>query len=1573
MIETKEPYEMGKQLKSFQGDIQKFLADVKNCVSSKDALSLVPFIEAIYKDFPLSLFEEKKAEDLYHHAKVLLDFFEAHHEKSPKITFECTKDFPQKTNLMLVCKNSAFIVDSILSFLTQRGYHIETSLHPIIDSPNHLKNDKFLLLSIELREYLDKDEQKCLKDHIESILQDIHKAVCDWQAMRQKINDAVFDIDYGKSAFDGQEKLEIQGFLQWLDRGYFTFLGYRDYDLNGHLVESLGVLKNTSDCLFSKSQSFKSPLLDKSSFFITKTQALSTVHRLVPMDVILIKKFDENGKTIGERQFFGLFTSSVYNRSIEDIPLLRKRAETLLNTYGLESNGHTGKILLHVLESLPRDEFFQADMDFLLKTTRAIIDLKERQQLALFIRKDPLGHIVSCLTYVPRDRFSSGLREKFSEILSSKFQGSVISFKTEMGGDLAFARVHFLIAADPLAAKKVEIQALTKCLHDASLTWEDVLKEELIKAKGPKAYTIAKKLSGVFSVSYKEAFVPEEALKDIDTIEKDLEEKAFAIRLYQNKNLPRLSLKLYQKETPIVISDVLPILENMGLRVISETSYSVQEFKGSSKVWIHHFALESSVALDAKDLEKLQDNFKACLFGLWDDQIENDSLNTLIFTAQLAWRDIVLLRAYFKYLRQINFAFDVDTVSRTLGNHAALVKNFILLFYEQFDPKIKGSRESSIKALLKKIDGQLKDVLNSNEDRILRVFLNLILSTLRTNYFIKDRGYISLKLDGKKIMNLPLPKPAFEVFVYSPWMEAIHLRGGKVARGGIRWSTRPDFRKEILDLMKAQMVKNTVIIPVGAKGGFVIKTPMDHLSFEDRQKHAIFCYQTMIRGLLDVTDNLLNGRPVTPKDVHPLDEKDPYLVVAADKGTATFSDIANALSADYQFWLGDAFASGGSVGYDHKKMAITSRGAWVAVSRHFREMGLNVQEDPFTVVGVGDMSGDVFGNGMLLSKKIKLIGAFNHTHIFLDPTPDMDKSFAERKRLFNLPRSNWDQYDLSALSKGGMIIDRAEKSVTLTPQVKKLFKFKKSTATPQEIIQTLLKAEVDLLWFGGIGTFVKATTELHEQAGDRINDDLRINGEDLRCKVIGEGANLGMTQRARIEYAARGGRLNTDAIDNSAGVDCSDHEVNIKILLENDTIKKHMSFEKRTKLLEQMTDDVAALSLRNNYLQTQAISMIQKRGHAVIGRQGRFIRTVEKIGKLNRDIEYLPTDKELDNFRINRKGLTRPEISVLLAYGKIFTFEQVLGSSLPDLPFLHKDLWAYFPSVLQTKFKHEIEGHPLKREIIATLVANNLVNRMGPTFVNEMLDLANATIEEVIYAYLIVRESFDLSAHWKDIERLDYQVSSSTQYMMFLETIDLVERCTLWLLRHRQKTLHVDTDIQTFSKGIKSLMACMDESISGFSLLKKNHAQMTFLKQGVPADLAKRMSSLSLMTLGFGIINRAQTINVPLKAAAHAFFQIHERFSIDWFLERMDGGDNSWTKRALYGMRDQLLEANEKLMESVLREYPKESPENAFKHWCEKRPKRVEKMDDLIREIKSLDKVDLSMIFVFAHHLEEMV
>ena len=1550
---------------------------------------LQPFCQLFFQRTPQSLLQEKGAKDLSTIAQLLWSSFQNKPKDTPTLcvapapTFETSTP---KTTITVLLDDSPFIVDSLTASLTRAGYYIHASLHTVLhversqegilslDAGDKHGTSNEVLIYIELEDRLDTEECQSLEANLKTILEDVRGAVTAWQPMRNHITDAVFDMDYGKALFKTHEKLEIQSFLQWLERGYFTFLGYREYGLQEKTYtlnpeESLGLLKGYTDRCFASLKEDGAPQKDK-AFFITKTTRLSTVHRSVPMDVICIKKINEAGEICGERQFFGLFTSAAYNRSIQDIPLLRQKLKTLLEKSGTSPEWHSGKVLIHILESFPRDELFQSSVEDLYKTVRSVLHLKDRKKLGLFMRKDPMGHMASCLVYIPRDRFTSTLREKFSQIFERELKGQVLSFQTELGGDLDFARVHFLVAMGQTSTLP-STASLERILQEASMTWNDSLREHLPKKQ-------AHRMVQAFSASYKESFSVQTALEDINVLRKTLETQTLSIHLLEGKEKKkkRFFLKLYQPNTPLSISDILPILENMGLKVITETPYEISLEEGT--VWLHHFEVLLPTLQKSNGFKDIKDIFEGALQHIWSAHAEDDCLNSLSTHCLMEWQDVSLFRAYTRYLKQIGFPFDLPFMAKTLAQHTSITTGLLNLFYDLFDPRGKKLQETESAQAIRRLENRFKTVQDASEDRVLRAFLNLITSTLRTNYFTQaedksHKAYISLKLDGSLVSDLPLPRPAYEVFVYARFMEAVHLRGGKVARGGLRWSSRQDFRREILDLVKAQMVKNTVIVPVGAKGGFIIKDPIEHLSHEERQKKAVFCYQTMIRGLLDITDNMEKGKVLPPAHVVCRDGADPYLVVAADKGTATFSDIANGISGDYGYWLGDAFASGGSAGYDHKKMGITAKGAWVSVQRHFREMGLNVQNDPFTVVGVGDMSGDVFGNGMLLSDKIKLVGAFNHLHIFIDPTPDPKKSFKERTRLFKLPRSNWTDYDPKALSTGAMIINRQDKMVKVTPQVKKLLGIQKPQISPQEIVKRFLCLDSDLLWFGGIGTFVKASSQTHEDVSDRINDALRVNAADLRCKVIGEGANLGLTQLARIEYAANGGKVNTDAIDNSAGVDCSDHEVNIKILFQDPQVRKAINIEERNDLLEEMTEEVSSLTLRNNYLQSQAISMIQLRGHRVVGRQNRFMKAIEKIGKLNRDIEYLPRDKDLHDRLLKRRGLTRPEISVLLAYGKIFAFDQVIQTPLPDSPLLHKNLLEYFPKPLQERLEQAIHAHPLKREIIATFVANSLVNRVGPTFLNEMMDLANATTEEVMNAYLIVRESFALRDHWESIEKLDYMVESKAQYAMLLETLELIERNTLWLLRHKQKALNVSKDIESFSSGIQHIMGCVNASLSPLHKERKNTKLALLKGQKIPTALAEKSASLFLMNFAYSIIDTAQRSKKPVEETTKVFFTLMERLSIDWLLKsiRYTSTENNWTKRAAYALRDQLIETTSGLVESILKS-PKNS-EKSMTDWLAQEDRRIQKVDALLQELKSADALDLNMLFVVSHHLKEMI
>ncbi|MEI8320577.1 MAG: NAD-glutamate dehydrogenase [Alphaproteobacteria bacterium] len=1304
------------------------------------------FVSLFFQQFSLEDFEFHDMELLYHLAAHAFETL----EKSPSgvhVYNPALSNVPQSlehTIVEITHPHIPFLGDSISAYLNNHKIAVHNFAHLILhvvrDSKGSITDIDFALpgqgeksaeslIFVELHDLLDQAEIDDLTGEFKCVLDAVTHAVNDWQKMRDQNQKASVQLPLDLSLAESETN-EIQEFLRWIDQGNFTFLGYRFYDFSNNAATcQLGVLRNFKGALFGDNPQTEADILqqagqDASPLSITKTMVKSVVHRAVPMDVIRLSHFDESGKVTGEHQFFGLFTSSVYTQSIQSIPLLRSKAKQVLQRAGLLPEGHDGKAFLHVLESFPRDEVFQTNVEKLYGMVRDILNLKTRQKVALFVRPDTLGHFVSCLVYIPRDRYSATLRKTISAMIADCLKGSVVSFHTEIGGDLEFAQIHITIATPIRSSRTItcDLGSVEKLLSQYTLSWIDRLGDLLSEQVGHKAAKEMLNLFGdAFTESYKEKFSMQETAVDLDSLRQALEQDSLQIQIHETGRDQGhfINFKFFNPNYALALSDILPILENFGLHVFTESAYKVQP-TGDKVLWIHH--LSTSVKSgQAIQLNEVRPHLIEALTEAWFKRIDNDGLNALILTENLSARQVVILRAYLKYMAQIQWVHDPDIVEACLVKYGDIARQLVDFFYARFAPE----SEIDEKKIFDQIEKSFDQVTLASDEHILQGFLSVIQGTVRTNYFQKDKtgfskDYVSFKIQSDLLDTADDIKPMYEIFVYATWMEGIHLRGGKVARGGIRWSDRKeDYRKEVLELMKAQMVKNSVIVPLGAKGGFVVRKSLDNLSYDQKQQEAIFCYKTLIRGMLDLTDNWVNGQIIPPTQVKRRDADDHYLVVAADKGTATFSDIANGLSAEYGFWMGDAFASGGSAGYDHKKIGITSRGAWESVKRHFQERGVDETKTPFTVVGVGDMSGDVFGNGMLLSKNIKMIGAFNHAHIFIDPTPDLEKSFSERQRLFQLPRSGWNDYDPKALSKGGAVFERSAKTLKISPEIQALLDFSKDVVTPNELAVALLKAPVDLLWLGGIGTYVKSASETHQQVGDKTNDALRINGEDLQCKIVGEGANLGFTQKGRIEYALKGGALNRDAIDNSAGVDCSDHEVNLKILFQPLLHQGKITLGERDQILKDVADEVTQLILQNNYLQNQAISLVQSSGAKNLGVQRRFITTLEGLGILNRGAEFLPSDIEMEEREKAGIGLTRPEISVLIAYAKMFAYEEVLASDLPDLPRLEETLLSYFPVPIQQKFKDEIMRHPLRREIISTLLVNDVVNQKGPTFLTE--------------------------------------------------------------------------------------------------------------------------------------------------------------------------------------------------------------------------------------------------------------
>jgi len=1518
------------------------------------------------------------------------------------------------TVIEIVNDDMPFLVDSVAAELNKLDLTIHLVIHPIFRVQRDTKGcmteirpaadggkngaaaESFMHIQID--EQTGKQGLAKIQAALARVLGDVRIAVADWMSIRDKLKEANKALTNAPKFIEAKAKDEISAFLDWLDDNHFTFLGYREYEVSGNgtdrfmgVVEGsgLGLLRDPDTHVFEGvrrladlPQHVRDFLGRKHLLIVNKANMRSTVHRGVHLDAIGLKEFDASGEVARERLFVGLFTSTVYSRSPDTIPILRTKIERMMVRAGFEMSGHDGKALLHILETFPRDELFQVGDDELFETGLGILHLQERHRTALFVRQDAFERFASCLVYVPRDRHDTALRQRFSAILESAFNGPITAFQTQIGDESVLARIHFIVKTKPGAIPDYNVADIETRLVEASRSWGDELRDALIQLRGEdKGLRLFRRYGDAFSTAYEERFDAQYALTDIAKIEEALETGTMALNLYRPIEAPDTAVrfKIYHRDEAVALSDVLPMLENMGLKVMDEMPYQIDP-ASNPEVWVHDFGVvrrDGGVIALGEIREAFEDSFAR----IWLGEMENDGFNRLVIGAGLHWRAIVILRALAKYLRQAAIPFSQAYMEDTLDANTELAQILVELFEKRFHPE--NASEAAAKKLVARIEAGLEKVESLDEDRIIRRFTNLIQAALRTNFYQPaaeggHKPYLSIKFDSGAIDELPLPRPFREIFVYSPRVEGIHLRGGKVARGGLRWSDRrEDFRTEVLGLMKAQMVKNAVIVPVGSKGGFVVKQPPADASREAQLAEGVDCYKTFLRGLLDLTDNRVGDDIVPPANVVRHDEDDPYLVVAADKGTATFSDFANAVSEEYGFWLSDAFASGGSVGYDHKKMGITARGAWEAVKRHFRELGKDIQSEDFTVIGVGDMSGDVFGNGMLLSGHIKLLGAFNHMHIFVDPDPDPKKSFAERKRLFDLPRSSWTDYDAKLISKGGGIFERKAKSIKMTPEMKACFGLKKDTVTPNELMRAMLKAETELMWFGGIGTYVKSSKESQADVGDRATDALRIDASQLHAKVVGEGANLGVTQLGRIEFAQHGGRVNSDAIDNSAGVDCSDHEVNIKILLGQVVQAGDMTMKQRNDLLETMTDEVAELVLRDNYLQTQALSLVESLGAARLDLQAQFMKALERTDRLDRAIEFLPDDEMIAERDAAKHGLTRPELSVLLAYSKIVLYDQLLETDLPDDPLLEQDLLAYFPKPLHKPYREAIGQHRLKREIVSTYVTNSIVNRAGPTFIHELGEKSGMAPADVARAYLVARDVFQLRDSWRAIEELDTKVPAEVQIEMLTESRQLIERTTYWFLRGLRHPIDVRGVAESFRPGIAALWKRLDKVLTGTEKSKVDARAKALAKKGVPEKLAKRVAAFDTMASACDIVRLAGGRERDMEATAALYFTLGKRFGLDWLREQAEalGAGDYWNDLAVTALVEDLYGHQFQLCQNVL-DAAGETPgaaEAVAEAWADARRPLVERLNWLLGELRAEESVDLAMLAVANRQIRALV
>jgi len=1497
-----------------------------------------------------------------------------------------------------------FLVDSVRMALNRRGISIHTLQNSVLSVrrgadgtlldilPRGSRGEDVraeALMFLEIDRCANAAEMRELQQLLIGVLGEVRLAVGDFPAMQEQLRRLMDSLAPADAA--DPETSEVRAFCEWLLDHHFTFLGYEEFrvveDERGARVEydesSLLGLSRQLRAGLGEAQRRIEPaaltyLREPRLLSFAKASQPSHVHRAAYPDLVSLRIIDEQGQVVRECRFIGLYTSLLYTESVKRIPYVRRKVEEILARSGFDLHAHLGKELAQVLEVLPRDELFQTPVDELYDTAIAIVQIQERNKLRLFLRQDPYGHFVYCLVYVPRDHYSTEIREKIQQLLMERLNASDCEFWTHFS-ESVLARVQLILRVDPKTVPVFDSRELEREVIQACRSWQDEFSTLMIERFGEARGTdLLARFAPGFPAGYRERFEPHSAVADMQHIRSLSEEQPLVMSFYQplGQGEGELHCKVYHAAEPLPLSDVLPILENLGLRVLSEYSYRLRQRDGRP-YWIHDltFAPLAGLGVDLKTLNGLcQEAFTNIIAG----NAENDAFNRLVLAAGLNWREVALLRAYGRYLKQIRIGFDLGYIAATLNNHTDIALSLVRLFKTRFYLARKLSAEALAEKqerLVEAIRGALDGVTVLNEDRILRRFLEAILATVRSNFYQTDaegaaKPYISFKLSPAGIGDMPRPVPLYEIYVYSPRVEGVHLRFGLVARGGLRWSDREeDFRTEVLGLVKAQQVKNSVIVPMGAKGGFVPRRLPAGGSRDEIQTEAIACYRLFISGLLDITDNFLEGRVVPPEQVVRHDGDDPYLVVAADKGTASFSDIANGIAAQHGFWLGDAFASGGSAGYDHKKMGITARGAWVSVQRHFRERGIDVQRESITMIGIGDMSGDVFGNGLLRSDRVQLLAAFNHMHIFVDPDPDPAASFAERKRLFELPRSTWADYEPALISAGGGVFSRAAKSIPISPRMRERFDIQAEELSPNELISALLRAPVDLIWNGGIGTYIKASTESHADIGDKTNDPVRVDGRDVRARVIGEGGNLGMSQLGRIEYCLHGGACNTDAIDNAGGVNCSDHEVNIKILLNGVVAAGDMTGKQRNQLLAEMTDEVAELVLGSNYRQTQALSLAERRARERAGEYRRLMADLESRGRLDRALEFLPGDEQLAE-----RPLTRPELAVLLSYSKIDLKQALLESPVLDDDYLIREMHRAFPQRLVDRFGEAMLAHRLRREIVATQIANDLVDRMGITFVHRLCSSTGMGPAQVAEAYVIVRDVFHLPHWFRQIEALDHGVAADTQLTLMEELMRLGRRATRWFLRSRRQSLDAARDVAHFAPQVATLGLKLDELLQGAAREQWQERHQAFAEAGVPELLARMVAASNHLYMLLPILEVAeQTGHEPLQVA-RAFFAVGSALDLDSYLRHITdlAVSSHWQALAREVFRDELDSQQRAITLSLLSAPGEGDPRQRLNAWLQQREPLVRRWETILGELRTAGDSDFALHAVASRELAEL-
>ncbi|MBV1915187.1 MAG: NAD-glutamate dehydrogenase [Pseudomonadales bacterium] len=1530
--------------------LQSLSGELHEKFNEKDAGKLELFTRHYYAAVPDADLEEKNLDDLYYSSYSCWKFIHSRKGDGPKLRV-FNPDLEQygwqsaHTIVEVLCSDMPFLVDSIRTLLRDMDFNIHTihssvfyiardnqgklvEFEPAVEGYNRDNGaHREAVIYFEVDKKTDQQELDQLVDKLEDVLAEVFQVVSDFTAMEKRISTLV-EQTRGQSHLKGEEGEDVCDFLQWLLDDNFMLLGIEEYSLK-HDEGMQQIILNTADSLGIGRVEGSADIYRnveelplgaqrfinrENTISFAKGGTVSRVHRPAYPDYVSVQTYDEQGSVTGECRIIGLYTSPVYQSNPADIPIVGGKLEYVLKETGFEPGGHNQKDLSHVLVTYPREGLFLLSREELLEHATGIMGLQERRVTRLFLREDPYGQFISCLLYMPRDDYNTEVRIKVGDVLRQECGASSVSFSTYFS-ESVLVRVEYNLRMDG-EYQTPDVRALEQKVRSATRTWDDDFHAALIENYGEELGTqYANQYLYALPASYREDFSPRSAVVDIKKIAGLEDEGDLAMSFYRSieESTNILRFKLFRRDTQIPLSDVLPILENLGLRVIGERPYEFHT-KDGVVIWVHDFSLLYSLS-DGINIQEVRDIFQEAFSRIWYGDADNDSFNNLVLGTRLDWREIAMLRSYAAYLKQIRFGFGRNSIAETLSKHLGITRSIVALFNLMFDPAVVRDEEkiAEIELARSKIMASLDEVSNLNEDRILRRYLDLINATLRTNFFQTTpegdpKSYISFKFFPEHIPDIPQPCPKFEIFVYSPKFEAVHLRSGNVSRGGLRWSDRlEDYRTEVLGLVKAQQVKNSVIVPLGAKGGFVLKNVYAGVSREKLQQYAVSCYQKFMRGMLDITDNLVDQQIVPPMNTVVRDDPDPYLVVAADKGTATFSDIANGVSKDYGFWLGDAFASGGSEGYDHKQMGITAKGAWISVQRHFCEQGIDIQNEDITVAGIGDMSGDVFGNGMLLSRHIRLQAAFNHRHIFLDPDPDAAGSYEERERLYSKPGCSWDEYNEELISKGGGVFSKDFKSIPLTDEVKDFLGVNADQMTPTELINAILKAPVDLIWNGGIGTYVKSTSESHGDVGDKANDVVRINGTELRCKVFGEGGNLGLTQLARIEYCLNGGACNSDFIDNAGGVDCSDHEVNIKILLDDVVKNGDLTEKQRSELLEQMTEDVGVAVLKNNYSQAQALSLAQYQAGSRLGEFSRYMDKLVSQGQLDTQLEFMPDQDTLNDRRAKKLGLTRPELAILISYCKNILKQELADSEIADDPYLAKEVFEAFPKILVNKFQNKVLEHRLYKELMATQITNDLVNHMGITFVHRLNETTGSTSDEIAKAYITSRDIYRLPELWQQIELTDHKIACKDQLSWMMEIRSLTRRTCRWILRSRRCNLDPQAEVTRFSPLIDVLRNSAPQLLKGQRLKQWKQRLKQLQNLGVTTELANEIACIPLVYSTFSISDAAQITGKPFAFASAIHFALEERLGLYAFAQQLQDLkiENHWQALARESFMDE--------------------------------------------------------------------